>query len=133
MPSTRRVSGALDRLRVIVERYIRIDPLTPDAGASETEAEAVSTNSTRAGPPSEAVRREYLLDQVAALARSFRRLEPNSPISYTLEEAVRRANLTWPELMRELVSEGPQLANILSSVGLRPPAEPRNGQNEHEF
>ncbi len=127
-PSTSRVAGVLDRLRRTVERYVAAG-LSEAAGAKgdgPVPALAGALDEAAHGPdaqPGAEVTRESLLGQVAGIARSFRRLEPNSPISYTLEEAIRRANMSWPDLIRELVPELPQRANIMSGAGLKPPAD----------
>ena len=57
------------------------------------------------------------------LAEDFRRTEPSSPISYTLEEAVRRARLSWPDLLRELIPELPPRSSVLVGLGIRAPSE----------
>jgi type VI secretion system protein ImpA len=72
-----------------------------------------------AGPPD----REILLGQISQIAALFRLSEPNSPLSYTLEDAVRRARLGWPELLKEMMPDSAPRAAILSGLGIRPPAD----------
>ncbi|MGH7156077.1 MAG: type VI secretion system protein TssA, partial [Acetobacteraceae bacterium] len=55
------------------------------------------------------------------IAAWFRRTEPHSPMAYTLEEAIRRGRLTWPELLAELVADPTARNAILNSLGIRPP------------
>ena len=119
-PSTGRVAEILERLRTTVERHVTAD--RPELAAAEGEEPGRGVHSAEPRLDA-AVTRDGLLGQMADLARLFRRLEPNSPISYTLEEAVRRANLSWPELIRELVPELPQRASIMSGAGLKRPAD----------
>ena len=49
----------------------------------------------------------------------FRKTEPHSPISYTLEEAVRRARMTLPELLSELSADPAHIQHILMAAGIR--------------
>jgi type VI secretion system protein ImpA len=65
--------------------------------------------------------REQALRTLAAIADFFRRTEPLSPLSYTLQEAVRRARMSWPELLEEIVPDAGQRVQILLSLGIRPP------------
>ncbi|MGH7104547.1 MAG: type VI secretion system protein TssA, partial [Acetobacteraceae bacterium] len=65
--------------------------------------------------------REGMLTQLARIADFFRRTEPHSPLAYTLEEAVRRGRLPWPDLLAELVPEANVRNAILSSLGIKPP------------
>ena len=55
------------------------------------------------------------------LAEFFRRTEPHSPLSYTLDEAVRRGRMSWPDLLSEVVADVDTRNNILTSLGIRPP------------
>ena len=119
-PSTGRVTEILERLRTTVERHVTAD--RPEAAVAEGEEPGRGVHGADSRLDA-AVTRDGLLGQMADLARLFRRLEPNSPISYTLEEAVRRANLSWQELIRELVPELPQRASIMSGAGLKRPAD----------
>ena len=48
--------------------------------------------------------REQALRQLAEIAGWFKRNEPNSPLGYTLDEAVRRGRMAWPDLVAELIS-----------------------------
>ena len=59
------------------------------------------------------------------VAEWFKRNEPNSPIGFTLDEAVRRARLSWPDLIAELVSDETARQALLTSAGMkRPVVEP---------
>jgi type VI secretion system protein ImpA len=64
--------------------------------------------------------REDALRVLGEIADYFRRTEPHSPISYTLDEAVRRGRLTWPELLQEVVADMNTRNGILTMLGIRP-------------
>ena len=65
--------------------------------------------------------REDALRALGEIANFFRRTEPHSPLSYTLDEAVRRGRMTWPELLAEVVADMDARNSILTTLGIRPP------------
>lgn len=65
--------------------------------------------------------REDALRALGEIANYFRRTEPHSPLSYTLDEAVRRGRMSWPDLLAEVVGDVDTRNNILTSLGIRPP------------
>ena len=133
-PPTRRVGEILDRIAAVAGRFAAPDSAGPDAGGSETALGAVasSVSGTESAPgsvaaaipgPAALASREDALRGLAAIAEFFRRTEPLSPLSYTLQEAVRRARMSWPELLAEIVPDTGLRAQILISLGIRPPPE----------
>lgn len=65
--------------------------------------------------------REEALQDLGKIAAYFRKTEPHSPISYTLEESVRRARMTLPELLAELAEDPSHTQRILLAAGIKPP------------
>jgi type VI secretion system protein ImpA len=65
--------------------------------------------------------REEALAELSRIAAYFRKTEPQSPMSYTLDDAVRRARMTLPDLLLELVEDPSHLQRILLAAGIRPP------------
>jgi type VI secretion system protein ImpA len=124
-PSTGRVTALLETLRKTAARYVPISE-SPPAEPSD-RIEAGPTVDAESPAPSDAVSktasREAMLEQILQIAQIFRRNEPTSPLSYTLEEAVRRARLPWPELLREVLPEHPQRSSVLVGLGIRPPPD----------
>jgi type VI secretion system protein ImpA len=124
-PSTGRVTALLETLRKTAARYL---PITEVAlgGSVEAAAGKLVTDAGRPASPdavSDTASREAMLEQILQIAMAFRRTEPGSPISYTLEEAVRRARLSLPDLLRELLPELPARSSILLGLGIKPPSE----------
>jgi type VI secretion system protein ImpA len=68
--------------------------------------------------------RESALFTLETIAAFFRRTEPHSPLSYTLDEAVRRARLPWLELLEEVISDRTSREALLTTLGIRPPLPP---------
>lgn len=127
-PSTGRLRGLLDALCQLVERYIPVGEFLPleaqvqlpsEQDANRQEPTAIEPRLDRALPRG----RDALLDDVLKIAAVFRETEPNSPLSFALEEAVRRAKLPWPELLRELLPDIAARSAVQTVAGMRAPTE----------
>jgi type VI secretion system protein ImpA len=63
--------------------------------------------------------REDALDAILQLGDYFRKIEPHSPVPFALEQAVRWARMSLPDLMAELIPEdGPRKA-LFKQIGIR--------------
>jgi type VI secretion system protein ImpA len=63
--------------------------------------------------------REDALNAILQLGDYFRKIEPHSPVPFALEQAVRWARMSLPDLMAELIPEdGPRKA-LFKQVGIR--------------
>lgn len=121
-PPTRRISETLDKVATIVNRYgppPARDQELPEGVAAEL-SEAMETGAG-AGPAKvkRLATREDALANLNEIAEYFRRTEPQSPLAYTIDEAIRRGRLTWPELIAELVKDDQVRGNILTSLGIK--------------
>ena len=123
-PSMRRVHDLLDKIRSISERYAGpvVMPQEEAAPAAEGAVAPEAAGVVQQAMPTFADR-ECLLGEVSRIAALFRTSEPNAPIGYTLDEAVRRARLAWPELLREMMPDPVPRSALLSSLGIRPVLE----------
>ncbi len=128
-PSTSHVRDVLRNIMGVANRYAPPEAATPDA-AEETEETTVQddemeTASAASGPRvavGQVMNREGALKQLEDLSAWFRSTEPHSPLAYTLEEAVRRGRLTWPELLEELLTDKAVRDGLLTKLGIRPVA-----------
>ena len=91
---------------------------TPPAG-SGAEAEAAGGGEGGRKRRQGYETREEALAELTRIAAFFRKYEPHSPISYTLEEVVRRGSLTLPQLLEELVQDAEARRLFLLSSGIR--------------
>jgi type VI secretion system protein ImpA len=125
-PPTSRVREVLEKIISIAARFAAPEGAVPAEAGDGMSAgglvPSVSGGDGAAGPAMLATR-EDALRSLAAIAEFFRRTEPLSPLSYTLQEAVRRARMSWPELLEEIVPDMGTRAQILISLGIRPPTE----------
>ena len=123
-PPTRRIGETLDKVATIVNRYGPPPAASaqdmPDGVEAEAEGEMAEAGSG-AGPAKakRLVTREDALASLNEIADYFRRTEPQSPLAYTIDEAIRRGRLTWPELLAELVKDDLVRTNILTSLGIK--------------
>lgn len=91
----------------------------------EEEADGAEPAAGGTGAPSAAPRvegyssRDEALSDLIRIAAYFRKTEPQSPTSYTLEEAVRRARMTLQEMLVELSEDPAQVQRILRAAGIR--------------
>jgi type VI secretion system protein ImpA len=130
-PPTSRVGEIVQRILDIADRYA--PPETADAADGGTVDAAIAENAAGAetsGPALGSIgarkiaTREDALRVLAEIADFFRRTEPQSPLAYTIDDAVRRGRLSWPELLAELVGDEAVRNSILVSLGIKPPAAP---------
>ena len=112
-----------DLLEFVVETCRRFAPPDATDGAAEmTSATAGDGAAVVAATPGSITGREQALRQLSEIAAWFKRNEPSSPMGYTLDEAVRRARLGWPELVAELVADETARHALLTSAGIKPPS-----------
>ena len=131
-PSTTTVR---DMINHVIEVANRFAPPEESAPAAEGEvagagAEAVPGAAVAGGfggvavSAGQVVSREEALRALESIATFFRRTEPVSPLSYVLDDAVRRGRMTWPDLLEEIVADRDTRNSILITLGIRPPPPP---------
>jgi type VI secretion system protein ImpA len=126
-PPTSAVAELLEKIRAVGARFASEEPpvesdLPAATGASFDGAAdgAVAVAVTTGGGLGS---REEALRTLSQVADFFRRTEPHSPLAYTLQEAVRRGRLSWPDLLAEIVPDVGTRSSILISLGIKPPPE----------
>jgi type VI secretion system protein ImpA len=120
-PAGNRVRELLEFVLETCRRFAPPD-LAESDGALMTTNETAGDAGTVVAMPGAISGREQALRQLTEIAAWFKRNEPSSPIGFTLDEAVRRARLGWPELVAELVSDEAARNSLLTSAGIKPPA-----------
>jgi type VI secretion system protein ImpA len=122
-PSTTAVRDLVSGIIEIVSRYAPADAAATEAAPvnEASAAPAAGVLGRIAVSPGQIASREDALRALGQIADFFRRSEPHSPLSYTLDEAVRRGRMTWPELLAEVVADTDTRNTILNTLGIRPP------------
>lgn len=123
-PPNSRVRDLLEQIHAMAARLS--GPLAEGAGAPAAQAEAAPAavdgdTPVPASVASAVSSRAEALRSLAQIAAFFRRTEPLSPLAFTLEEVVRRAGMTWPQLLEEIIPDATTRAQVLTSLGIRPP------------
>jgi type VI secretion system protein ImpA len=129
-PSTSHVRDMLRQIHTAASRYAP-PPAETAAEAVDGEGGVVTVEGGGGGvmgvggfaaTGQRTASREDALKMLETIATYFRRTEPASPIAYTLDDAIRRAKLTWPELLEEVVPDITLRFAILTSLGIKPPS-----------
>ncbi len=134
-PSTSHVRDLMRQILEISLRYAPEEVSAGDAGGGEPETGSSAGGGRVAGGGGVSIggvavsqaavaSREDALRALENIATFFRKTEPLSPLSYTLDEAVRRGRMTWPELLEEVVADRDSRNAILNTLGIRPPPAP---------
>jgi type VI secretion system protein ImpA len=122
-PSTSRVRGVLEAILDVAKRYAPAEADAPEPPPADAPAAADAGAPAAAAAVAAATpalpTREDMLRELGRIADFFRRTEPHSPLSYTLDEAVRRGRLTLPELLEELVPDAGARGAILTQLGIK--------------
>jgi type VI secretion system protein ImpA len=129
-PSTSHVRDMLRQVHATAIRYApapeqqaEAEAAVADAPGATAEGGAVAGPGGFANTAQRTVTRDDALKTLETIATWFRRTEPASPLAYTLDDAIRRAKLTWPELLEEVVPDANVRQAILNSLGIRPVSE----------
>src|SRR6516162_4402795 len=126
-PPTTRIRVLIEHILEAGDRFgapgaqVSSETATPEPGEDEGIVAAAPGRGTARPAAGGLTTREDALRALAQIAEFFRRTEPLSPIAYTLQEAVRRSRMTWPELLAEIVPDVTSRSAILTSLGIRPP------------
>jgi type VI secretion system protein ImpA len=123
-PSGVRVRDALQLMLDTCNRYAPADEAPAGSPAGDKAAAAAIASAGGAAPSGTIGGREQALRQLAAIAEWFKRNEPNSPLGYTLDDAVRRGRMAWPDLVAELIADETARKALLTSLGMKPPGAP---------
>jgi type VI secretion system protein ImpA len=84
---------------------------TASAPAPALEAVATAVGDIRT--------RDDALQALLKVAEFFRRNEPHTPVSYSIEQAVRWGRMSLPELLRELIPDESSKQQLFKQVGIR--------------
>lgn len=130
-PSTSTVRDLIVHVVEIANRYAPPEEGAPAAAdgqqAGAPDAPGMAMGGGGGGisvSPGQVASREDALRALESIASFFRRTEPVSPLAYTLEDAVRRGRMTWPDLLDEIVADRETRNAILITLGIRPPPPP---------
>lgn len=119
-PPSTAIRDALTQVAEMTQRISGVQ-LGATAAASGAAAPATQPGAPAADAGGDIASREQALAVILRAAQFFRVHEPHSPLSYTLEDAVRRARLPLPDLLEELVQDEEARRRMLMNAGIQPP------------
>ncbi len=115
---------AEETVRAITKDILGLDEQAVAAAGEgdtlEVSGNGVAVANVRSGP---VATREDAFGALLQVAEFFKRTEPHSPVSYTLEQAVRWGRMPLPELWKELIPDETTRDQMFKLVGIQPPPE----------
>ncbi|WP_282609160.1 type VI secretion system protein TssA [Pelagibius sp. Alg239-R121] len=120
------LQAILDEVGFLAKDKLVVDaPAAEDGEGAEAGNAAEGGGQAGAGPAVAGViaNREDAFNTLLKVADYFRKTEPHSTMSYTLEELVRRARMPLSDLLVELIPDAEARRGFLMRAGIAPPAE----------
>ncbi|TLX50023.1 type VI secretion system protein TssA [Pseudoalteromonas ruthenica] len=94
------------------------DEQASDGGAADSEEQSTSGGSKDVIQASINSRQDAI-KQLQKISDFFRKTEPHSPMSYTIEQVIRWSELTLPELLNELISDNDARTGYFKLSGIK--------------
>ena len=113
------LDACLEAVKYVSKRVLT-EAATPPSGEV---AGAVGNDSTATIPQVDdaTMNREQAFQQLLQLADYFRKTEPHSPLSYSIERLVRWGRMPLPELLGEIITEDEARNNLFWLAGIKKP------------
>jgi type VI secretion system protein ImpA len=134
-PRTSDVRELLQQIHSVADKYALAEGGAPAPGGAPAAPQIAGAPQQfpSVGAPGGAeggATREEMLRQLGRIAEFFRRTEPHSPLAYTLDEAVRRGRMSWPQLLEEIVPDAVARNAIQTALGIKPADAPAEAPAE---
>lgn len=128
------LNAVRDAVGFIMREWGKSPQASADSGAATDSATdpGAPTGDAAGGPAPGAVQatgvgaiasREDAFQAMLRIAEFFRKTEPHSPVSYTLEELVRRGRMPLTDLIAELIPDEDARRTYLLRAGIAPPQQ----------
>lgn len=122
-PSLRRVGEVLLRIEEVAVAILgelqEAAPEDAEAGGGEAGEGMVQAGPGGAPAARGARSRDDVIRQIEEAAEWFRRMEPHSPLAFTLLDAARRARMPLPDLLEEVLPDADARRAMLTALGIR--------------
>jgi type VI secretion system protein ImpA len=132
-PSLIKVRGAIGDCHTLLSAFVKKKREQDPSYKAPVEAQplaraADAAANSRAAPPGAGVSwagepgsREEAFERLAVIAAYLKRVEPQHPVSYLLERAVRWTRMPLEEWLGEVVSNQDVLNQLRETLGIKPP------------
>jgi type VI secretion system protein ImpA len=117
-PRTRDVSAPLAAIRDIIAPFAPAVPALELSPMPDTPIDVQAAPAAAPAGRGPLNSREDAMTALLEIAAFFRRTEPHSPLADTLETAVRRGRMAWPELLKEITDQKTR-EGILLALGIK--------------
>lgn len=98
----------------------RLAGLTTNSTQFADDSSAERENAQTVAVPTEQISsREEAFEALLRISAYFRKTEPHSPISYAIETIVRRGEMDFLTLIRELIPDDNTRENVMTTAGIR--------------
>jgi len=114
-------------IRTLGGRDLEPAPVEAAAAAASTDEIGQPVMRAPVASPEGISSRDEAFETLLSVARYFRRTEPHSPISLSIETLVRRGRMDFSELLAELLPETQARNAVLTAAGIKPGGE-NNGK-----
>jgi type VI secretion system protein ImpA len=118
------LTACLDMVKDVARDKLTATTALPAAANGLKPAAEPRATPRAAGPGGDVLTREQVLENLRKFAEYFRRTEPQSIVSYALEQVVRWAKMPLPDLLTELITEDAPRKSLFNKVGIRLSEEP---------
>jgi type VI secretion system protein ImpA len=123
LPPSSRIREALDDCLRLFRSLTKDILHREESDAGEAGVTATSAEKSGSTDGAGVETRQDALRTLLRVSEYFRRTEPHSPVSYALEQAVRWAQMSLPELLSDLVTDRSTREEIFKRAGITPPPE----------
>jgi type VI secretion system protein ImpA len=121
------ISPVIDRLdnllrwfRSLVSDRIEGSEVEPQSDTTVSNTQTASMPGQPTGSTANSLSsREQALGNLLQVAAFFRKTEPHSPLSYSLEQAVRWGKMSLPDLLKDLVGDSSVLSEVYRRMGIQ--------------
>lgn len=119
-PSFLELRTLLSDIREWVEKAL---PAEQTAGGSRSAGAAGLQSAGGSVPSGPLGGRAEALAHLSEVAQFFRQTEPHSPVSRLIERAVRWGNMSFEDLLKDVLKNDQALSQIWETLGVTPPGE----------
>lgn len=131
------LNGVLDTIKDIARAKLdlvvppKTDEPAKDGVAQKDGAPAAGAGAPAAKPQGFSVGAEVIVDREDAfrillkVAEYFRKTEPHTIVSYSIEQVVRWGRMPLPDLFQELIPDEAPRKGLFKQIGMKPPEAPK--------
>ncbi len=125
MPSMRELEKSLDGIRTVTGKLLEEKRIAePDAAAEEEASETMEEGEDgemvvlkKGGAPGAIQNRQDALKRLSDLADYFKKNEPQSPVSYLVQRAVKWGNMPLEAWLQDVIKDDTMILNLRQTLG----------------